>query len=173
MMNNIVETYLMFKANTVCEYINILAEDMRKVSKIPRQLNKLIYKYYDLHLLSSKPIDYETLKKKTGLNEENERLSRTYGGSYGFVKTLSDCVVETDIDRSVLEKVLAIIYNNIKDIIYDDALIVQGKKGFVDTTKTKVTIELVKAKLFTAIKSSYDDILENLYINLLLYRDDN
>ena len=78
MMNNIVETYLMFKANTVCEYINILAEDMRKVSKIPRQLNKLIYKYYDLHLLSSKPIDYETLKNKTGLNEENERLILFY-----------------------------------------------------------------------------------------------
>ena len=73
----------------------------------------------------------------------------------------------------MLKKVLAIVYENIKDTIYDDALVIQGKKGFVDTTKTKVTIELVKAKLFTAIKSSYDDILENLYINLLLYRDDN
>lgn len=147
-----------------------------KVQKLETLLKKIFER---LQMFEYDSVDELTdelkkaLEESKKINEENERLSRTYGGSYGFVKTLSDCVVETDIDRSVLEKVLAIIYNNIKDIIYDDALIVQGKKGFVDTTKTKVTIELVKSKLFTIIKSSYDDILENLYINLLLYRDDN
>ena len=81
-------------------------------------------------------IAYEEAKK---INEENERLSKTYGGSFGFVKTISDCVVETSVDRSIIEKVLAIVYENIKDTIYDDALVIQGKKGFVDTTKAKVT----------------------------------
>ena len=71
-MSNIVGAYLMFKANNICDYINILAEDMRKVSKIPKQLNKLIYKYYDLFVLSDKEIDYELLRVKTGLLEEDK-----------------------------------------------------------------------------------------------------
>lgn len=71
-MNNIVGTYLMFKANTVVEYIETIAEDMRKLSKIPKQLNKLIYKYYDLAILSDKKIDYQKLKIITGLDEQDE-----------------------------------------------------------------------------------------------------
>lgn len=77
-MSNIVGAYLMFKANNICEYISILAEDMRKVSKIPKQLNKLIYKYYDLFILSNKEIDYNSLKIKTGLNEVNDKLVLFY-----------------------------------------------------------------------------------------------
>lgn len=77
-MNNIVGTYLMFKVNNICDCINILAEDMRKVSKIPRQLNKLIYKYYDLVVLSDKEINYDLLRTKTGLNEDGTRLVLFY-----------------------------------------------------------------------------------------------
>lgn len=77
-MSNIVGTYLMFKANNVCEYINILAGDMRKVSKIPKQLNKLIYKYYDLFVLSNKEIDEEMLRKKTGIDEFGEKVLLFY-----------------------------------------------------------------------------------------------
>ena len=54
-----------------------------------------------------------------------------------LLKTLSDAVLETTIDRSDIESFLKIIYENIKDTIYDDALIVQGKKGFIDATKGK------------------------------------
>ena len=79
-MNNIVETYLMFKANCVREYINILALELKKASKIPKQINKLIYKYYDLYILSEKrlELDYELLRNKTGLNEKNDRLVLFY-----------------------------------------------------------------------------------------------
>ena len=145
-----------------------------KVQKLETLLKKIFEK---LQMFEYDSVDELTdelkiaLEESRKINEENERLSKTYGGSYGFVKTLSDCVVETDIDRSVLEKVLAIVYENIKDTIYDDALIVQGKKGFVDATKSKVTKILLKEKLYTTIKASYDDILEILYVNLLLYKD--
>jgi type I restriction enzyme R subunit len=145
-----------------------------KVQKLEDLLKKIFEK---LQMFEYDSVDELTdelkvaLEESRKINEENERLSRTYGGSYGFVKTLSDCVVETNIDRSILEKVLAIVYENIKETIYDDALLVQGKKGFVDATKAKVTKVLLKEKLYTTIKAYYDDILEILYINLLLYKD--
>ena len=111
------------------------------------------------------------LEEAKRINEENERLSEAYGGSFAFVKTLSDAVLETNIDRSDIESFLKIVYDNIKDTIYDDALIVQGKKGFVDATKAKITIILIKENLFKAIKEAYDDILEMLYVNILLYKE--
>ena len=113
-----------------------------KVQKLETLLKRIFEK---LQMFEYDSVDELTdelkvaLEESKKINEENERLSRTYGGSYGFVKTISDCVVETNIDRSTLEKVLVIVYENIKDTIYDDALIVQGKKGFIDSTKAKVT----------------------------------
>ena len=111
---------------------------------------------------------YEEAKK---INEENERLAEMYGGSFAFVKTLSDSIVETNVDRSNIEKLLKIVYDNIKNTIYDDALILQGKKGFIDSTKAKITKILLKEKLYKDIKESYDDILAMLYVNLLLYKE--
>jgi type I restriction enzyme R subunit len=111
------------------------------------------------------------LEEAKRINEENDRLSQAYGGSFAFVKTLSDTVIETNIDRSDIESFLKIIYDNIKDTIYDDALILQGKKGFVDATKSKITVILIKEKLFKKVKDSYDEILEMLYVNLLLYKE--
>lgn len=111
---------------------------------------------------------YEEAKK---INEENERLAEMYGGSFAFVKTLSDSIVETNVDRSNIEKLLKIVYDNIKNAIYDDALILQGKKGFIDSTKAKVTKILLKEGLYKDIKESYDDILAMLYVNLLLYKE--
>lgn len=145
-----------------------------KVQKLEDLLKKIferlqMFEYSSLDELSDElRTAYEEAKR---INEENDRLSQAYGGSYGFVKTLSDGVIETDIDRSIIEKFLAVVYNSIKDTIYDDALIIQGKKGFVDSTKTKITKQLVKDGLFSEIKNVYDDLLEILYTNLLLYKD--
>ncbi len=111
---------------------------------------------------------YEEAKK---INEENQRLSETYGGSFAFVKTLSDAVVETNIDRSDIEKLLIVVYSNIKDGIYDDALKQQGKLGFVTTTKSKVTAQLVRDGLYNKVKDGYTRVLEMLYVNLLLYKE--
>ena len=145
-----------------------------KVQKLEDLLKKIferlqMFEYSSLDELSDELRNaYEEAKR---INDENDRLSQAYGGSYGFVKTLSDGVIETDIDRSIIEKFLAVVYNSIKDTIYDDALIIQGKKGFVDSTKTKITKQLVKDGLFSKIKNVYDDLLEILYTNLLLYKD--
>lgn len=77
-MNSVIEAYLTFKTDNVIDYIKILAEEKKVSSKIPRQLNKLIYKYYDLFVLSNKEVDYEKIKLKTGLEDTNERLILFY-----------------------------------------------------------------------------------------------
>lgn len=110
-------------------------------------------------------------KEAKAINEENQRLSATYGGSFAFVKTLSEAVIESNIDRSDIEKLLIVIYNAIKDTVFDDALKAQGKLGFATTTKAKVTVELIKSGLYKKIKNNYDSILEMLYVNLLLYKE--
>ncbi len=145
-----------------------------KVQKLEDLLKKIferlqMFEYSSLDELTDElRVAYEEAKK---INDENDRLSQAYGGSYGFVKTLSEGVIETDIDRSIIEKFLVIVYDNIKDTIYDDALIIQGKKGFVDSTKAKITKQLFKDGLYGQIKNYYDDLLEILYTNLLLYKE--
>ena len=47
----------------------------------------------------------------------------------------------------------------------------QGKKGFVDATKSLVTKQIVKNGLYKVVKSSYDEILGMLYVNLLNYKE--
>lgn len=111
---------------------------------------------------------YEEAKR---INQENDRLASLYGGSYAFVKTLSDAVLETQINRSDIEALLAIVYENIKDTVYDDVLIMQGKKGFIDSTKALVTKIIIKNGLYKMVKSDYDDILGMLYVNLLNYKE--
>ena len=66
---------------------------------------------------------------------------------------------------------MKIVYEAVEDTIYDDALIIQGKKGFVDSVKSKITKTILKEGLYKKIKNSYDDILGMLYINLLLYKE--
>ncbi len=145
-----------------------------KVQKLEELLKKIfdklqMFEYENIDELSVELRKaYEEAKR---INEENERLSESYGGSFAFVKTLTDAVLETNIDRSVIENLLKICYDNIKDTIYDDALIIQGKKGFIDATKTKITSILLKQKLYKEVKDSYNEILGMLYINLILYKE--
>ncbi len=145
-----------------------------KIQKLEELLKKIFEKLQVFEYVTIDELSDElkaALEEAKRINEENDRLSQAYGGSFAFVKTLSDAVLETNIDRSDIESLLKVIYDNIKDTIYDDALIIQGKKGFVDATKAKITVLLIKEKLFKKIKDSYDDILEMLYVNLLLYKE--
>ncbi len=140
-------------------------EDMLK--KIFEKMKVFSYENID-ELADDLRKAYDEAKK---INDENERLSSSYGGSFAFVKTLSDAVIDTNIDRSVIERFLKIVYEQIKDTIYDDALIIQGKKGFVDQTKKNITSILLKEKIYKQIKEHYDEILGNLYFNLLIYKE--
>lgn len=112
----------------------------------------------------------EALKDARNINYENERLSTLYGGNYAFVKTYQDAVEDYSADKSDIEKMLVIIYDSIKGVVDTDSIIIQGRKNFADSIKHDVTKLLLKEKIYTKVKGFYDQILNELYTNLQLFR---
>lgn len=112
----------------------------------------------------------EALADARAINNENDRLSTVYNGNYGFVKTYTDASEKYSVDKSDLEKTLIIIFNDIKDNIDGDTLLVQGRKNFIDTVKGDVTKLLLKEKLYAKVKDFYDQLISELYTNIQLFR---
>lgn len=112
----------------------------------------------------------EALKKAQEINERNEELSNIYGGNFAFVKTYQDVIEDIEIDKSIIQKVLGIVYDEISCIYNTEIFLIQGKKNFVDTIKQKITIKLFQEGLFEEISNVYDRILNDLYKNIQLYK---
>lgn len=112
----------------------------------------------------------EALKKARDINYENERLAELYGGNYAFVKTYQDAIEAYSADKSEIEKMLVIIYEDIKNVITADSLIIQGRKNFADSIKHNVTKVLLKENLYAKVKDFYDQILNELYMNIQLFK---
>ena len=112
----------------------------------------------------------EALENARSINTENERLAFIYGGSYAFVKTYQDATEDYNVDKSVIEKMLLIVYESIKDVIDTESLIIQGRKNFAASIKQDITKELLKQKIYKQVKDFYDQILNDLYTNLQLFR---
>lgn len=112
----------------------------------------------------------DILQEMMNINKENDRLSKSYGGNYAFVKTYQDISdLYRDVDKDKIEKSLIIVYENIKDVLDKNILVVQGRKNFIDSIKHKVTKTLLKEKLYSTVKSFYDKMLNELYTNLQLF----
>ena len=112
----------------------------------------------------------EILQEMMNINKENDRLSKSYGGNYAFVKTYQDMTdLYSDVDKDKVEKSLIIVYENIKDVLDKNILVVQGRKNFIDSIKHKVTKTLLKEKLYSTVKNFYDKMLNELYTNLQLF----
>lgn len=112
------------------------------------------------------------LQGAININEENNRLSELYGGNFAFVKTYQDAVLNyKDIANDLeIEKMLRIVYEDVKGNLSNEVLIVQGRKNFTDSIKRNITKVLLKEKLYKIIRPFYDEILKELYTNLQLYR---
>lgn len=109
----------------------------------------------------------DALRQARDINGENEELAKKYHGRYAFVKTYKDLVAGYPEAAPVaIENTLALICDTIKDQIDSDAFVLQGKDRFRDNLKSKITIPLVKQKLYPTIKSFYDVLLEDVYKNL-------
>lgn len=162
-MNNIVGTYLMFKVNNICEYINVLAEDMRKVSKIPRGLNKLVYKYYDLFILSDKELDYNLLRVKTGLDEDGARLVLFY------LLVEFDFASKTEYKNATLFEFYSFLINSI--IIFselENSKIVSKKNSYDDMLGKilKDNMDMVSDDYIMLLDRVHDN-LSKKYVNAL------
>lgn len=112
----------------------------------------------------------EALKQARDINYENDRLANLYDGNFAFVKTYQDAVADYSVDKSVIEKMLVIIYEDIKDVITADSLIVQGRKNFIASIKQNITKQLLKEKIYSKVKDYYDKILSELYTNIQLFK---
>lgn len=112
----------------------------------------------------------DILQEMININKENDRLSKSYGGNYAFVKTYQDMTdLYSDVDKDKIEKSLIIVYENIKGVLDKNILVVQGRKNFIDSIKHKVTKILLKEKLYSIVKNFYDKMLNELYTNLQLF----
>lgn len=112
------------------------------------------------------------LEEARRINEENERLSARYDGSYAFVKTYTDAIeVHPEYDKEDIAKVLDIVYAAVKDIRSANILILQGRDNFVSSVNHMTVTKLIKAKLYgkLALNTWYNDILTETYTNMKIF----
>lgn len=144
-----------------------------KIKKLDELLQKI---FNDLSISDLSDLDsitdelLEALERARNINYENERLSKVYGGNYAFVKTYQDAIEIYPADKSDIEKMLVIIYQVIEDVLDKEVILVQGRKNFADTIKSKATKILLKEKLYGKIKEFYAQLLNELYTNIQLFK---
>lgn len=142
-----------------------------------RKLDELLQKIFnDLSISDLSDLDsitdelLEALERARNINYENERLSKIYGGNYAFVKTYQDAIELYSTEKSDIERALAIIYQGIEDVLDKDVILIQGRKNFVDSVKSKATKLLLKEKIYGKIKGFYAQLLNELYTNIQLFK---
>ena len=163
--------------DTATDIQKVIKNNKNKEDIQVRKLNELLEEVFDkLNISDLDNMDEltdelkEALKKAQEINDKNEELSNTYGGNFAFVKTYQDIIEDNDIDNSVIQRVLRVIYEEIANFYNRDVFLVQGKKNFIDSVKQKVTIKLFQEGLFEKISGIYDNLLNDLYKNIQLYR---
>lgn len=112
------------------------------------------------------------LEEARRINEENERLSARYDGSYAFVKTYTDATeVHPEYDKEDIAAVLDIVYEAVKEIQSANILILQGRENFVSSVSHKTVAKLIKAKLYgkLGLKEWYPELLTETYSNMKIF----
>ncbi|WP_418886436.1 type I restriction enzyme subunit R domain-containing protein [Intestinibacter bartlettii] len=143
-----------------------------------KKLNELLAEIFDkLSISNLSDIDEITngleniLKQVMSINDENERLSKTYGGNFGFVKTYQSFIEHyPNLDEKDLERILVIIYEDIKDLLDKDVIVIQDRDNFIGAIKKHITKTLLKEKLYKGIKALYEPLLNELYTNIQLFK---
>lgn len=112
------------------------------------------------------------LDKARRINEENERLSARYDGSYAFVKTYTDAIeIHPEYDKEDIAAVLDIVYEAVKEIKTANILILQGRENFTSSISNKTITKLIKAKLYNKLnlKEWYNSLLVETYANMKMF----
>ena len=163
---------------TVKEVQNEIKNNVNKTDLRIVQLDQLLQEIFEkLNISDLSDIDElteqlkEALEKTKSINEENKRLSEEYGGSFAFVKTYKDFVdFSIDAQKEDVEVLLELVYDNIKEVLEAETIIIQGKTNFVDSIKKSVTIQLLEKEMYGRVKPYYDKILGDLYTNIQLFK---
>lgn len=112
----------------------------------------------------------EALKKVRDINYENERIASIYGGNFAFVKTYQYAIENFDLSKAEAERMLVIIYEDIKDVVNTESIIIQGRNNFIASIKTDITKQLLKEKIYSKVKTYYYMLLSELYTNMQLFK---
>jgi type I restriction enzyme R subunit len=89
-----------------------------------------------------------------------------------MVKTYQDAVsAHPDLSNRDVEDAVKMIYDVIKDVADPATVSVQGRQGFIDETKKKITKMLLKSGLYKKLnlKSWIDVLLGGMYTNIHNY----
>lgn len=163
--------------DTATEIQNVIKNNKNKEDIQIRKLNELLEEVFNkLNISDLDNMDElteelkEALKKAKEINQKNDELSNTYGGNFAFVKTYQDLIEDTEIDKSDIQKTLKLIYEDIINFYNRDVFLVQGKKNFVDSVKQRLTIKLFQEGLYEKINDIYDNMLNDLFKNIQLYK---
>lgn len=163
--------------DTATKIQDVIKNNKNKEDIQVRKLNELLEEVFEkLNISDLDNMDElteqlkEALEKAKEINEKNDELSNIYGGNFAFVKTYQDLTEDEDIDQSVIQRVLRIVYEEIAVFYNRDIFLVQGKKNFVDSVKQKITIKLLQEGLFEKVSGIYDRMLNDLYKNIQLYK---
>lgn len=148
-------------------------KDDIKIVKLDQLLQEIFQKLAISDLLDLDSITDElldALKQARNINIENNRLSELYGGNYAFVKTYQDASENFNLDKSEIEKILVVVYEDIKNVITAESLIIQGRNNFIASIKHNITKQLLKEKLYSKVKIYYDKLLSELFTNIQLFK---
>lgn len=163
--------------DTATDIQDVIKNNKNKEDIQVRKLNELLEEVFDkLNISDLDNMDEltdqlkEALEKAKEINKKNDELSNIYGGNFAFVKTYQDLTEDEEIDKSIIQRVLRVIYEEIAVFYNRDIFLVQGKKNFVDSVKQKITIKLLQEGLFEKISYIYDRMLNDLYKNIQLYK---
>ena len=163
--------------DTATEIQNVIKNNKNKEDIQIRKLNELLEEVFNkLNISDLDNMDElteelkEALKKAKEINQKNDELSNTYGGNFAFVKTYQDLIEDTEIDKSDIQKTLKLIYEDIINFYNRDVFLIQGKKNFVDSVKQRLTIKLFQEGLYEKINDIYDNMLNDLFKNIQLYK---
>lgn len=163
--------------DTATNIQEVIKDNKNKEDIQVRKLNELLEEVFDkLNISDLDNMDElteqlkEALEKAKEINEKNDELSNTYGGNFAFVKTYQDLTEDEEIDKSIIQRVLRVVYEEIAVFYNRDIFLVQGKKNFVDSVKQKITIKLLQEGLFEKVSGIYDRMLNDLYKNIQLYK---
>lgn len=170
--------YADFK-NTLGNIQNEIRKNKNKddinVIRLDEMLQKL-FSRMDIHDLDDlKDVNdemKEILIEAVRINRENERLANIFGGSYAMVKTYQDAVsAHPDLSNRDVEDAVKMIYDVIKDVADPATVSVQGRQGFIDETKKKITKMLLKSGLYKKLKLKnwIDVLLGGMYTNIHNY----
>lgn len=112
------------------------------------------------------------LEEARRINEENERISARYNGSYAFVKTYTDAIeVHPEYDKEDIAAMLDIVFAAVQEIQSANILILQGRDNFISSVSNKTITKLIKEKLYGKLKLKewYNTVLAETYANMKIF----